>query len=349
MNGGFCPYFGNCGGCSCQHTPYQEQVAEKSRLLVTLMEAALQAANAAVVPPLETIPSPSPIEYRNRVELHRLPGNPPARRIKKLNLPQAAAVQASALRAAALRAGFMAKKSGTVVPVADCPIAVPEIRAALQQGILTPPPDKDRWTVYGKDGRLLTEGGKSRGKISLLDKTLTVDAGVFFQSNAVLLEKLIADIVGLAREAGGGLCWDLYSGAGTFAVFLRDCFSQLHLMEANKTALALARQNLGAGCTAGFFPLNDTAWAREMGKRSRLEQPAFVCADPPREGLSPELRRFLIRARPRTLAYVSCNPRALQRDTQELVSGGLTLSKLRLYDFYPHTPHIESLAVFLGR
>jgi 23S rRNA (uracil1939-C5)-methyltransferase len=310
------------------------------------MEAALAAAHppspsSPGVPPLEIVPCPSPIEYRNRVELHRLPSNPPARRVKKLNLQQAAAPRA------AVRAGFMAKKSGLVVPVTDCPVAVPEIRAALQQGILTPPPDRDRWTVYGKDSLLLTEGGKSRGKIALLDKTLTVDAGVFFQSNAVLLEKLITDIVGLAHNAGGGLCWDLYCGTGVFAVFLQDYFSSLLLMEANKTALSLARQNLRPGCSTGFFALDDTAWAREMGKRARLERPAFVCADPPREGLSPELRRFLIRARPRTLAYISCSPRALQRDTEELVSGGFVLSRLSFYDFYPHTPHIESLAVFV--
>ena len=342
MTGCFCPYFGNCGGCSLQHTTYDEQVAEKSRLLGTLMEAALQAAHppdgsTPLMPPLEVVPSPSPLEYRNRVELHRLPCNPPARRVKKLNLPRAAA--------ALPRAGFMAKKSGAVVPVTDCPVAVPEIRAALQRGLLTPPPDKDRWTVFGKDGLLLTEGGKSRGKITLLDKTITVDAGVFFQSNAVLLEKLIGDIVALAHEAGGGQCWDLYSGIGTFALFLQDYFSSLLLMEANKAALALARENVGPA--AGVFALDDTAWAREMGKRTRLETPAFVCADPPREGLSPELRRFLIRVRPRTLAYISCNPRALQRDTQELVSGGFTLQKLCLYDFYPQTPHIESLAVFV--
>jgi 23S rRNA (uracil1939-C5)-methyltransferase len=69
-------------------------------------------------------------------------------------------------------------------------------------------------------------------------------------------------------------------------------------------------------------------------------------ADPPRQGLSPALARWIAAKGPPLLAYVSCDPATLARDSRTLAAGGYTLSDLRLYDFYPQTAHIESLAVF---
>ncbi|WP_411048811.1 hypothetical protein [Treponema primitia] len=71
-----------------------------------------------------------------------------------------------------------------------------------------------------------------------------------------------------------------------------------------------------------------------------------MAADPPRQGLSPALRRTLAQKGPPVLAYVSCDPATLARDSGELLAGGYRLASLTGYDFYPQTAHIESLAVF---
>jgi 23S rRNA (uracil1939-C5)-methyltransferase len=137
---------------------------------------------------------------------------------------------------------------------------------------------------------------------------------------------------------------DLYAGAGTFAAFLGGFFPGLDLVEENREALALARQNL-AGTEARFFGLSDTEWA-EKGIGGSY---GFVVADPPRSGLSPALRSWLIHRGPPLLAYISCDPASLARDCRELCKAAYSLESLDLFDFYPQTAHIESLGVLRRR
>jgi 23S rRNA (uracil1939-C5)-methyltransferase len=239
------------------------------------------------------------------------------------------------------------KTRPAIVPVNDCRVAAPPVRRALQTGGILPPVDRDRFCVYGKDSTLLVEGQNSRGTVNILQKELTIDAGVFFQSNAGILELLIDEILRISDSARSGLpAADFYCGAGTFAAFLPERFERLHLLEADKAALGLARQNVKLK-GARFFAQKDTVWVQNTGRLVR-EPYGFVIADPGRQGLCPEMSRFL-GENCEILCYVSCNPNALARDTATLLANeasGLKLESLYLYDFYPQTKHIESLAVF---
>jgi 23S rRNA (uracil1939-C5)-methyltransferase len=175
-----------------------------------------------------------------------------------------------------------------------------------------------------------------------------MDAGVFFQSNGTLLELLIDDILTIAKDADKKLAAaDFYSGVGTFAAFLQDDFQRIDLLESNKAALYLARENIKSK-DAGFFGQNDTVWARNSGRYVKKPY-GLVIADPGRQGISQAMLRFLS-ANCEILCYVSCNPNALARDAALLLnqdgSAGLNLVSLSFYDFYPQTKHIESLAVF---
>jgi 23S rRNA (uracil1939-C5)-methyltransferase len=141
---------------------------------------------------------------------------------------------------------------------------------------------------------------------------------------------------------------DIYCGVGTFASFLGEGFPSLDLLEENKEALALARENVrGLPCSgkgeSRFYALKDDAWVKS---RTRKENWGFMVIDPPRQGLSALMRRYLAEKGPPLLAYVSCDPATLARDSRELVQGGYILKELSLYDFYPQTAHIESLSVF---
>jgi 23S rRNA (uracil1939-C5)-methyltransferase len=240
--------------------------------------------------------------------------------------------------------GLKARKNAGIVPLNGCPIADPGIQKRLKEQTILPPPQKDRFTVYSRDGLFLSEGGISRGRVSVLGRELALDAGVFFQSNAPMLEALAADLRAAAEEAEAGPMADLYCGVGTFAALLGDRFPRVDLVEADKTALALARQNV-RGEGREFFALRDDDWITLTGRSGRRPY-GFIVADPPRQGLSPALARWIAAAGPPLFAYVSCDPAALARDSRILTAGGYTLSDLRLYDFYPQTAHIESLAVF---
>jgi 23S rRNA (uracil1939-C5)-methyltransferase len=312
-----CPLAGTCGGCSLQCLAYEAQVEEKTRILEDGFARLGRPAG-----PVEILPSP-PWEYRNRVQLHRNSrgGSP----------------------------GFKARRSDAVVSAPDCPVADPGIRAALGEGSVQPGPSSNRFTLYARNGVLLSDGlirGKTarRGTLRLRDRELILDAGVFFQSNALMLERLIEDLIALARGADTDRpLADLYCGVGVFAAFLGPLFPRSDLVEENPAAIVLARENT-RGLKTELFAQTTDRWAANRS----LEGYGLMLVDPPRQGLSPALRRALARKGPPVLAYVSCDSATLLRDSGELIAGGYRLEQLRGYDFYPQTPHIESLAVFKG-
>jgi 23S rRNA (uracil1939-C5)-methyltransferase len=195
--------------------------------------------------------------------------------------------------------------------------------------------------------------------VAIRGRKLTLDAGVFFQSNAAMLEALIPDLLAAAEQADTSLPMaDIYCGVGTFAAFLQEKFSRIDLVEENTAALTLARENVRGGGRR-FFAQKDEAWVRGLtsagtgkagstGMKSEAGSPyGFAVADPPRQGFSPAVRHWLVEEGPPILAYVSCDPATLARDSGVLCRGGYRLETLTFYDFYPQTAHVESLAVFI--
>jgi 23S rRNA (uracil1939-C5)-methyltransferase len=221
----------------------------------------------------------------------------------------------------------------------DCPVADPRIRELLRSGALIPPPGRDRFTLYARGGLLLQEG--TRGRVKIRGRELTMDAALFFQSNGTMQEALIGDIIKVAAEADTPRAMaDIYCGVGVFAFFLKDFFPRIDLVEENKAAMALARENV-RGDANGYFALTGDAWIKGLS-----HDYGFIVIDPPRQGLSPAMRRWISQSNTPLVAYVSCDPATLARDSRELRAGGYELSELRFYDFYPQTAHIESLALF---
>jgi len=325
-----CPLWGKCGGCNLQHLSYPAQLAAKTAILE---EAFVRIGGFCPPQPLlqeALVFSSEPWEYRNRMQFHAIRRHPKG--------------ESDVLW------GLKARKKGDIVPVADCPIADPGIRAVLRgksEKTLAqlPPSGKDRFTVYARGGLFLSEGGITRGKTRILDRELTLDAGVFFQSNGAMLEKLITNLreIVIGKADRNLPMADLYCGVGTFAAFLGDLFPHIDLVEEHTTALAVARENLAQLKSADFYAQRSEQWAHS-GLSRRY---GFICADPPRQGLDPALARRLAADGPPLLAYISCDPATLARDSALLLEGGYELAELRWYDFYPQTAHIESLALFV--
>ncbi|AEF80818.1 class I SAM-dependent RNA methyltransferase [Leadbettera azotonutricia] len=308
-----CPLYARCGGCSLQHLAYDAQIKAKE----TILKDSLARIGGIEAPKIRVEPS-APFGYRNRVQFHCFPEDR-----RKL--------------------GFMQRKGIEILPLKECPVADMGINNALKEGRIVPPPQKDRFTVYSRGGTFLSEGGQSRGKVSLLGKEILMDAQVFFQSNAAMLETLLEDLQAIAEKADHELpMGDMYCGVGTFANFLGGPFPSLDLLEENKAALALAREN-ARGQECRFYAISDDAWVKS---RLHKENWGFMVIDPPRQGLSALMRSYLAEKGPPLLAYVSCDPATLARDSKELARGGYALKELSLYDFYPQTAHIESLSVF---
>ena len=314
-----CGIYGICGGCNLQHLSYKAQLAAKTAIL---KDAFVRI--GGFTPPEPVIIHSEPWEYRNRMQFH-------AMRDRSQKNP-------------GVLWGLKSEKSADLVPVPDCPVADPGIRRLLREEEkkkhLTPL-GKDRFTVYARGGLFLSEGVCGRGKTRILDRELALDASLFFQSNGAMLEKMIADLLAAAGEADHSMPMaDLFCGVGTFAAFLGKLFPKAVLVEENKTAVALARENLPVG--GEFFAQRGEDWIRQNNPNGF----GFIIVDPPRQGLNQSLALRLATEGPPLLAYVSCDPATLARDAKILTAGNYTLRELRFYDFYPQTAHIESLAMF---
>jgi len=320
QNESLCAFYSLCGGCNLAHINYESQLVAKTAILKELI------LRAAGIPAPEPLIFRSPPQgYRNRMQFHCFRQNMKSD--------------------SKLKFGLMEQKSGKIAAITDCPVAEKGIRLMLKQGGNIPlPPEKDRFNVFSKDGLFLNEGGIQRGKIRLLEKDIILDAGLFFQSNCFMLEALIQELRKIAMTADRDLpAADLYSGVGTFAFFLSELFPKIILAEENKTAVSIARENL-KGKNADFFALRDSQWQNSFLQRKSIF--GFAVVDPPRTGLSAKLAAALSQEGPPVLVYISCDPASLARDSKILVTGGYKLIKLNLFDFYPQTAHIESLAVF---
>jgi 23S rRNA (uracil1939-C5)-methyltransferase len=313
-----CELYGKCGGCNVQHLSYSAQLAAKTAILEEAFTR-IGGFPPSCLPQIKVFPS-EPWRYRNRMQFHSTANG---------------------------AWGLKARKTNEIVPVNYCLIADPGLKALLlnknRAASSQPKPSaRKRLTVYARNGLLLSENEIRQGKTKILNRELALDIGVFFQSNGAMLEKLITDLREIVHAGDRSLPMaDLYCGVGTFAAFLGESFPQVDLVEENKTALALARENL-IPLFVDFYAQRSEEWAKNLPARRY----SFIIADPPRQGFSPSLTRQLAADGPPLLAYVSCDPATLARDSAILREGGYQLIDLRWYDFYPQTAHIESLAVF---
>ncbi|MCL2720901.1 MAG: methyltransferase [Treponema sp.] len=318
-----CAFYGKCGGCNLQHIDYQTQLDIKKKIL----KDSFLRIGGFDPPQIEVIPS-TPWEYRNRMQFHCL---------------------RQKAKADEIGFGLKEKTGVNIITITECPVAVRGINKFLKGKNITLPPDKDRFTVFSKDDLLMSEGDIQRAKITLLDKEIIVESGVFFQSNCTMLEKLILELQKITdthNKIDKALPMaDLYCGVGTFAMFLAEKFPYVILAEENKTAVSIAHENL-KGIKHEIFALRDTDWQKNLLNKKEKGSFSFAVLDPPRSGLNFKLALSLAQNDIPVLAYVSCDPISLARDSKVLINGGYNLEKLTLFDFYPQTTHIESLAVF---
>ena len=329
-----CRYYGVCGGCSLQHLDYDAQIKAKTDILHNAFRR-IGGMEANLIPEIK-IHRSAPFEYRNRLGFHIMDGKP----------------------------AFRKRKSHQLVVIDDCPVADTAIRKALADGKLNQSQNKDRFSVYSRGNTFLAEGSQEKGRVLILDRELSIDVKLFFQSNAAMLELLIEDLKIIAEKADKNLpLADIYCGGGTFASFLSgDCSGlndskgktpdqkkqwsgEIDLVEENKAALALAVENIPPGFKVNYNALTDTEWVKLMDNEKKKSW-GFMVLDPPRDGMSSHFSKWLASQGPELLAYVSCDPATLARDSRCLLEGGYKLQALNFYDFYPQTAHIESLAVF---
>ena len=165
-----------------------------------------------------------------------------------------------------------------------------------------------------------------------------VPRGAFFQINRFLLPKLLTLVT---NNRTGQLAFDLYAGVGLFSRALATHFAQVTAVEIAEPAFtALASTRL-----SNLLAVKATTLDFLRAAVLERERPDLVIIDPPRSGAGPEVCALLARIAAPTLVYVSCSPETLPADLTTLTSSGYPLAKLHLFDLFPQTTHIETVAI----
>ncbi len=178
-----------------------------------------------------------------------------------------------------------------------------------------------------------------------LGPTFLVSPTAFFQTNPAAAAALV-DLVLEAIDPRAGHVLDLYSGSGLFTLPLAARGHRVTAVEENPRAVADAERNLDVNRL-------DPRLVRLIHARSEhairdLERQAVdaVVLDPPRQGCAPAvIDAVFTRLAPPRVVYVSCNPAALAEELPAIVAAGYRVTSVRPVDMFPHTPHVEAVAV----
>lgn len=312
------PELGRAGICDLQHLEDGLQV----RLKAEAVRETLERLGKIRLPEDFAVISGEPWHYRLRTQLHT--------EVDPVT--------------GGVRVGYYARGTHEVLPVARCPILVPELEAVLPDlpGLLGDKPPKRLDLTAGEPGGGISVSpavpGLPSGEVTLTvgDITYGYDARSFFQGHRGLLPQLVDAVVGPWE---GEAAWDLYAGVGLFALPLARRYGRVVAVEADTSATRYARNNARRNRISN---LEVVAQAVESWMPALPAGAGRVVVDPPRAGLATEVREALLNRRPQRLTYVSCHPAALARDLRFLTKI-YDLEKITLFDLFPQTGHMETV------
>lgn len=184
----------------------------------------------------------------------------------------------------------------------------------------------------------------------MMDKLqFKVAAKSFYQTNTQQAFHLYEVARQLAQLTGKELVYDLYTGTGTIANFVACHAQQVIGIEYVEDAIADAKANSKCnGIENTLFYAGDMKdiltdeFVKQHGK------PDVIITDPPRAGMHPDVIQTILRAAPKRIVYVSCNPATQARDL-EVLNEQYRVEAVQPVDMFPHTPHVENVVLLEQR
>lgn len=165
----------------------------------------------------------------------------------------------------------------------------------------------------------------------------------FFQTNTAAAELLYGQIAALAGLDAGSRVLGLYCGSGAIELALARSVRRVTGIDSLAGNIRNAEENaVRNGITNASFAAGTV---EDLLREPSGEVPDAVIVDPPRPGLTPKARANLLALNVPKIVYVSCNPKALARDLRGILARGYRIEALVPFDFFPHTPHLETLTV----
>ena len=362
-----CPHFGVCGGCATQHVDMRTQVAAKQRWLEDNLERIGKVAPETMLAPIYG----EEWGYRRRARLS-------ARYVEKKGGAMIGFRERRSTHVADMRGCDVLPPdvSALILPLRELVSElslrerIPQIEVAVgdeSTGLvfrhLLPftAEDEARLKSFAENHRIsvwLQPGGPDSAKpfwpaeppalyYALPEFGLRIAFGPtdFTQVNAGVNRMLVRRAIRLLDPQPGERIADLFCGLGNFSLPLASVGASVIGFEGSPQLVQRARENAAAnGLIAQFEVLN--LFQSGLSSFGRLEK---LLVDPPREG-AVELMKSLPDNWPSRIVYVSCDPATLARDAGILVhTKGFRLAAAGVVNMFPHTAHVESIALFERR
>ena len=179
------------------------------------------------------------------------------------------------------------------------------------------------------------------------DYKFRISANSFFQTNTLQAEKLYGIALEYAELNGNEVIYDLYSGAGTIAIFVSKFAREVYGFEAVESSIFDANANLEINEVKNVKFVQADLYKTFLPFTETLPKPDIIILDPPRSGMHKNTVDDVLKLSPEKIVYASCNPTTQVRDIQLMVEDGYKLIKIRPVDMFPHTYHIENVALLL--
>ncbi len=164
------------------------------------------------------------------------------------------------------------------------------------------------------------------------DVTYLIHPNSFFQTNSYALPLLLRAVESFTD---GESVLDLYSGVGTFGVWLAKRGFSVEGVELNPFAVEMAQRNAKLNGV-------DAVFRAGRAEETPIGDYDTVIVDPPRKGLK-EAAELLMKSGVENLVYVSCNPQAFKLDYENHLKKAYKIEEGILIDMFPHTPHVEAV------
>jgi len=376
-----CSHYPACGGCRFQDLAYEEQVAAKAEQVAD----ALRRIGGIAEPPLEPIvPAEEVFHYRNKLEYSftSTPGGPAlgfhraGRWDEVLEIERCwlttdlgnavrdavrvwarsegleaydQAEHTGYLRHLVLREGRNTGQMLVQLVTAEGQRFDPEELVEVLRRF--PEVRSIHWSVNDSPAEVTNLPttllwGEEAIEEELCGLRFRVRPNAFLQTNTAMAERLYGLAGEYAALTGNETVYDLYCGIGTIGLTLAEKSLTVWGVEASEESVACALENadLNGIANAAFFAGEVGASLAELADRAGPPDVAVV--DPPRAGLSGKALRRLGRLEAARIVYVSCNPTTLAGNVKELVrEWDYKLERARPVDMFPHTPHVEAVAL----
>jgi len=368
-----CPHFGVCGGCSMQHLQAYSQVAVKQRVLEDNLWHIGKVRPEVVLPPIYG----EPWGYRHRARMS-------VRMVLKKGGALVGFHERKSSFVADMRSCEVLPRriSDLIVPLRaliaelSLPTRLPQIELAVGEAvtvlvlrILDPLSQEDEVLLrnfaarHGIQFWLQTKGPDTAQPFFPLDAAPLYyslpEFGVqiffrptdFTQVNHAVNRILVRHAMNLLEPRAGERIADLFCGLGNFSLPIASCGAQVLGVEGNAELVARAEDNArrnGLDARARFQVANlfDAPSCAPFGAKDSGGGYDKLLIDPPRDG-AVELVKALQEDGPRRIVYVSCDPATLARDAEVLVHvKAYRLAAAGVINMFPHTSHVESIALF---